>query len=114
MAKKNPKEKTKAPDYLADVVQAVTNYDDVRLKRREIKNETQESLHKKAVRVIGICNGVHGEGFTSISKARTIISSQWHEEKVKFLVETTKCSDLEAREKIKTRQAERKGVSLEK
>lgn len=103
--KKNRKEKTQAPDFLQDAVDAVRNYDDVRLKRREIKNETLESLHKKAVKCIVICNNIHGKGHTSISKARTLIDAAWRETKIKNVMDSLKCEREEALDHIAKQKA---------
>lgn len=105
--KGNKKEKTQAPDFLADAVDAVRNYDDVRLKRREIKDQTLESLHKTAVRRIQICNNVHGKGYISISKARTIIDSMWREQKISDVMKTLKVEREDAVAHIAKQKSER-------
>lgn len=83
MARKKTK-REKQPDYLFDVISAVRAYDEVRLGKREIKGETVETLHKKAVKTITIANNVHHKGFMSISKARAIMQSMAQREKVEM------------------------------
>jgi hypothetical protein len=81
----NKRTKTKAPDFFADALFAVRAYDEVRLKRLE---GNLEDLHKRAVKAITVCNNVHGQGYTSISKARTIISSIARHESIKLATDT--------------------------
>ena len=68
MVKQKKKERTKAPDYLLDVIDALRKFDTKRLAKEEVASE-----HKQLVRAITVCNNIHGKGFTSISKARHII-----------------------------------------
>lgn len=105
--KKNKKEKTQAPDFLGDAVDAVRNYEDVRLNRRTIEGQTLESLHKRAVRCIQICNNIHGKGHISISKARTIIDSMWREQKITDVMKTLKVEREDAVAHIAKQKSER-------
>lgn len=106
-SKKNKKEKTQAPDFLGDAVDAVRNYDDARLNRRTPEGQTVESLHKRAVRCIQICNNVHGKGHVSISKARTIIDSLWREQKIKDVMSSLKVEREDAVNHIQKQKAEK-------
>jgi len=83
MANKKQK-KTKAPDYLTDVIFAVRNYDDVHLGRREIKGETKETLHAKAVKTITLANNMFFPGYMSISKARALMATTARREKAEL------------------------------
>lgn len=68
--KKSKKEKTKTPDYLLDVIELTRKYDQARLGGHDT-----EVPHKKLVKAITICNNIHGKGYVSISKARSIIQA---------------------------------------
>jgi hypothetical protein len=103
--KSNKKEKIKTPDPIGDAIWAVNDYEDVRLKRREINNETVESLHKKAVRLITICNNACGNGTISISKARCLNAIMYRETKIKGIMETLKCERPEALDAIAKKKA---------
>jgi hypothetical protein len=81
MKKNDKKTKTKAPDFFADAVYAVSCMDDVRLKRKE---GDYEELHKRAIKAITVCNNVLGKGFISISKARQTIEKAYRDNKVKL------------------------------
>lgn len=85
MSNENDKSKKKAtkkeePDFLTDVVNAVDAYDKARL----AKSPDAESLKAKAVKLIQFTNRIKGNGYVSISKARSITQAILQREKVTF------------------------------
>ena len=85
MSNENDKSKKKAtkkeePDFLTDVVNAVDTYDKARL----AKSPEAEGLKTKAIKLIQFTNRIKGDGYTSISKARSITQAILQREKVTF------------------------------
>ena len=62
------KNKKKEVDYLEEVMYAVSQYDQERLKN----GPNKEKLHEKAVKMIELCNKERGKGYINISKTRKL------------------------------------------
>lgn len=85
MSNENDKSKKKStkkeePDFLTDAVNAVEAYDRARL----AKSADADALKAKAVKLIQFTNRTKGDGYISISKARSITQAILQREKVTF------------------------------
>lgn len=87
-------------DYLHEAVTAVKLHDDVRLGRTENPNF---DTHKNACNHIKVCNAVHGQGFISFSKARTIIAERHIINKIKLANEQARLEKKDKKEKRRDR-----------